>query len=179
MGNGVEYQTKIDPRLRRDAKSNYPASDLDRSGRIYWLDHNTGRPRSTPSDNTDESRQDRYVQVFIEVADRATAEQVKGHRRVKHFVNVVDGYCTATVGFDAIDGSRSFSRGDGNRGGSLRTTDTRPFRGPHAWVGRHAWGGKRSYPSRARIRGPDWSCGLWARFYFGRLQRSHQQRYAR
>ncbi|MFZ0850688.1 MAG: S8 family peptidase [Hyphomicrobiaceae bacterium] len=103
MSNGVEYQTKIDPRLRRDAKSNDIASYLDKSGRIYWLDHNTGRPRSTPSDNTDESRQDRYVQVFIEVADPATAEHVKAHSRVKHFVNVVDGYCTATVGYDAVE----------------------------------------------------------------------------
>lgn len=42
-------------------------------------------------------KKDRYAQVFIEAADLDTRDWVRRLPGVKDFVNVVDGYCTATV----------------------------------------------------------------------------------
>jgi subtilisin family serine protease len=100
VSTDAEHDYKIDPRLRRYAEIGFVAAEADRSGCACWLDPETGRPRATPPDEA--ARSDQFAQVFIEVANQAAMDWVKAQPRVTHFVNVVDGYCTATVGLDRL-----------------------------------------------------------------------------
>lgn len=102
MSDGFEHESKIDPRLRPHDEVGFAAVEADRSGCACWLDPETGRPRATPADTTEVATSGQFAQVFIEVADQATMDWVKGQPRVEHFVNVVDGYCTASVGLDRL-----------------------------------------------------------------------------
>ena len=104
MSTDAEHEYKIDPRLREHAEIGFVAAEADRSGCACWLDPETGRPRATPPDEA--ARSDQFAQVFIEVANQAAMDWVKAQPRVTHFVNVVDGYCTATVGLDRLAISR-------------------------------------------------------------------------
>jgi len=102
VSNGNDQECKIDPRLRRHALLGQVAADSDLTGYTCWVDPETRRPRSTPADATEKRKQDRYAQAFIEVADPVTMDWVKHQPGVKDFVNIVDGYCTATLRLDCI-----------------------------------------------------------------------------
>ena len=105
MSDGFEHEkSKIDPRLRPHDEVGFAAMEATARAARAGSTRERDSPRATPADTTEVAASGQFAQVFIEVADQATMDDwvERSSPRVEHFVNVVDGYCTASVGLDRL-----------------------------------------------------------------------------